>query len=67
MGQNQAGDRESPGQHLGRRILEVLHKQRTDYTEDDIACLRRVISDIHRYRAQQRSARMNWSHDPKGN
>ena len=74
VGQKQDGKGESTGHQSGRSIAALLHKKRTDYTEDDIAQMRRVISYVHRHLAQKpsgdisethwRYSLMNWGHDP---
>ncbi len=67
------GDDESIGHKSGRRIIELLHKQ-NDYTDDDLAHMKKVISYIHRHSAQKPSGDIehtrwryslkNWGHDP---
>ncbi len=74
VGQKKDGEGESVGHHSGRRIIDILHKKRTDYTEEDIAHMRKVISYVHRHLAQKpsgdvtethwRYSLMNWGHDP---
>jgi len=74
VGQTKEGEDESIGHHSGRRIIEILHKKSADYTEDDIAHMRKVVSYIHRHLAQKpasdvtethwRYSLMNWGHDP---
>lgn len=74
VGQKDDGD-ESKGHESGRRIVEILGKNKTDYTDDDIDHMRRVISYIHRHGAQKpqkedletskwRYSVLNWGHDP---
>jgi DNA topoisomerase VI subunit B len=68
------GDTESKGHESGRKIVEVLEKDESDYTEDDIDHMRRVVSYVHRHQAQKpkgniedsnwRYSLMNWGHDP---
>jgi hypothetical protein len=69
------GNSQAIGQQQdGRSLVELLHKKRTDYTEDDIAQMRRVIGYVHRYLAQKpsgdisethwRYSLMIWGHDP---
>ncbi len=68
------GDSESKGHESGRKIVEVLDKDESDYTEDDIDHMRRVVSYVHRHQAQKpkgdiedsnwRYSLMNWGHDP---
>ena len=71
------GDAESVGHESGRRIVALLHKRQADYTPDDYAQMRRVVSYVHRHLAQRpdhppeelahmrwRYSLMNWGHDP---
>lgn len=48
------GDDESIGHKSGRRIIELLHKQ-DEYTEDDLAHMKKIISYVHRHSAQKPS------------
>ena len=73
VGQKDGGD-ESIGHESGRHIIEILHKQADDYTEDDFSQMKRVVSYVHRHMAQQPSGNiehmrwryslMNWGRDP---
>lgn len=73
VGQKDDGD-ESIGHESGRRIVTLLGKKRSEYTEDDIAHMRRVVSYVHRHTAQRpdgdiehtrwRYSLMNWGNDP---
>lgn len=66
------GDEESTGHKSGKRIIELL--QKNDYSEDDLAHMKKVISYVHRHSAQKpsgdvehtrwRYSLMNWGHDP---
>jgi hypothetical protein len=68
------GASESKGHESGRRIVGILGKNNSDYTDDDIDHMRRVVSYVHRHQAQQpqsnvedsnwRYSLMNWGHDP---
>jgi hypothetical protein len=68
------GRSESKGHESGRKIGEILGKNNSDYTDDDIDHMRRVVSYVHRHQAQQpkgdvedsnwRYSLMNWGHDP---
>ncbi len=68
------GDDESIGHKSGKHIVELLQKKKDDYTDDDLAHMKKVISYIHRHSAQQsdgdvehtrwRYSLMNWGHDP---
>ncbi len=74
VGQKDDGD-ESKGHESGRRIVEILGKNKADYTDDDIDHMRRVVSYVHRHGAQKpqqedlgtskwRYSLLNWGHDP---
>ncbi len=73
VGQKDGGS-ESKGHESGRKIVEILGKDESDYTEDDIEHMRRVVSYVHRHQAQKpksdvedsnwRYSLMNWGHDP---
>ncbi len=68
------GSGESKGHQLGRRIIEIRAKNKSDYTDDDIDHRGRVVSYVHRHQAQKpkgdvedsnwRYSLMNWGHDP---
>ncbi len=72
VGQKEGG--ESLGHESGRRIVEILGKDKDDYTEDDVDHMRRVVSYVHRHQAQKpegdvkdsnwRYSLLNWGHDP---
>lgn len=69
-----SGDDESIGHKSGRRIIELLHKKQDEYTEDDLAHMKKVISYVHRHSAQKPLGDVehtrwcyslkNWGHDP---
>ena len=73
VGQKDGGG-ESKGHESGRKIVEILRKDNSDYTYDDIEHMRRVVSYVHRHQAQRpqddvedsnwRYSLMNWGHDP---
>lgn len=74
-GEDGRGDGESVGHHQGRRIVEMLHKRKSDLTDDDYHEMKRVVSYVHRHMAQGgpaedkehsrwRYSLMNWGHDP---
>jgi hypothetical protein len=73
VGQKDGGG-ESKGHESGRKIVEVLRKDKSDYTDEDIEHMRRVVSYVHRHQAQEpeedvedsrwRYSLMNWGHDP---
>jgi Protein of unknown function (DUF3140) len=73
VGQSDGG-RESKGHESGRKILQILDKNKTDYSSDDIDHMRRVVSYVHRHESQKpegevkdsnwRYSLLNWGHDP---
>ncbi|MBD3880545.1 DUF3140 domain-containing protein [Phormidium tenue FACHB-886] len=77
VGQKQSDRDESTGHASGRRIVELLGKKQSEYSEDDIAHMRKVVSYVHRHSAQRpsgeiedtrwRHSLMNWGHDPLKN
>ena len=72
VGQSDGGG-ESKGHKSGRRIVEIKRKKKTDYTDDDIDHMRRVVSYVHRHQSQKpegdvknsnwRRSLLNWGHD----
>ena len=68
------GNGESKGHESGRRIVKLLEKNKSDYTDDDIDHMRRVVSYVHRHQSQKpsgdvkysnwRYSLLNWGHDP---
>jgi hypothetical protein len=68
------GDDESIGHKSGRRIIELLHTAKSNYSDDDLAHMKKVVSYVHRHMAQKPSSEiehsrwryslMNWGHDP---
>jgi hypothetical protein len=73
VGQSDGGG-ESTGHESGRKIVEILGKNRTDYSSDEIDHMRRVVSYVHRHESQKpegdvrksnwRRSLLNWGHDP---
>ncbi|AXL86967.1 DNA-binding protein [Streptomyces sp. CB09001] len=65
---------ESVGHASGRRIVEILHKNRGDLSDDDYEHMRKVVGYVRRHLAQRppgdvedtrwRYSLMNWGHDP---
>ena len=57
----------------GCRIVEILGKKKSDYTDDDVEHMRRVVGYVKRHQAQKpkgdvensrwRYSLMNWGHD----
>jgi hypothetical protein len=74
VGQKQEDGAESTGHQSGRRIVELLERDQSDYTEDEIAHMHKVVSYVRRHSAQRpqgdiehtrwRFSLMNWGHDP---
>ncbi len=72
-GQHEDGA-ESIGHASGRRIVELLGTKRDDYTDNDLAHMRKVHGYVARHLAQRpsgdvsdttwRHSLMNWGHDP---
>ncbi len=68
------GEGESKGHESGRKIVEILGTNKSDYTEDDLAHMKKVSGYVHRHQAQRpngdvensnwRYSLMNWGHDP---
>lgn len=68
------GDSESVGHKSGKYIVNLLQKQQSDYSDEDIAHMQKVISYVRRHSAQRPSGEikdthwrfslMNWGHDP---
>ncbi|MUL35030.1 DUF3140 domain-containing protein [Gloeocapsopsis dulcis] len=68
------GDDESIGHKSGKRIIELLQKKKSEYTDDDLSHMKKVISYVHRHTAQKPSSDIedsrwryslkNWGHDP---
>jgi hypothetical protein len=69
VGQKDGGG-ESKGHESGRKIVGVLRKDKSNYTDEDIEHMRRVVSYVHRHQAQRpkddvedsnwRYSLMNW-------
>ena len=74
VGQKKDGKGESTGHHMGHEIVELLHTNKADYTDDDFERMRKVTAYIRRHTAQQpdggvtdtpwRYSLMNMEHDP---
>ena len=73
VGQSDGGG-ESKGHESGRKIVKILRKKKSDYTDDDAEHMRRVVSYVHRHQSQKpsgdvedsdwRYSLLNWGHDP---
>lgn len=74
VGFKSEGKGESVGHHSGRRIIEILGKKKSEYTDDDLSHMAKVVGYVHRHMAQRpkgdieetpwRYSLMNWGHDP---
>ncbi|MFC6020208.1 DUF3140 domain-containing protein [Plantactinospora solaniradicis] len=72
-GQHKGGG-ESVGHESGRRIMDLLRKRANQFTERDVAHMRKVVGYVRRHMAQRpsgdvrntrwRYSLMNWGHDP---
>ncbi len=51
VGQKENG--ESKGHKSGRRIVEILQKDESDYTDDDLDHMKKVHAYVKRHRAQE--------------
>ena len=68
---------ESVGHQSGERIVELLREKKTDYGDDDLAHMKKVIGYVNRHLAQRpggdvsetrwRYSLINWGHDPLKN
>ena len=75
VGQKVDDDSESTGHHSGRRIVEILRKKQSEYSEEDISQMRRVTSYVQRHTAQRPKgdiththwhySLLNWGHEPE--
>ena len=73
VGQSDGGG-ESKDHESGRMIVEILKKNKSDYTDDDVDHMQRVVSYVHRHQAQKpsggvedstwRHSLLKWGHDP---
>ena len=73
VGQSDDGG-ESKGHESGRKIVDILGKNKSDYTDEDVEHMGRVVSYVHRHMGQGpkndiensnwRYSLMNWGHDP---
>jgi len=68
---------EIKGRKSGKHIVDILYKNKSDYTDDDLQRIKKVVSYVHRHTAQRpagdiektpwRYSLMNWGHDPLKN
>ena len=72
VGQSDGGG-ESKGHESGRKIVEILGKNKSAYTDDDLEHMKRVSAYVKRHLGQGpnnvedsrwRYSLMNWGHDP---
>lgn len=73
-GEDGKGSGESVGHHSGKRIVEIKRKKVADYTDDDYAHMKKVVSYVARHSKQRpkgdirdtnwRYSLMNWGNDP---
>ena len=73
VGQKNGSD-ESIGHQSGRKIVALLAQQESEYSDDDLAHMRKVVSYVRRHSAERpqgdikdtrwRFSLMNWGHDP---
>ncbi|WP_449410003.1 DUF3140 domain-containing protein [Methylobacterium komagatae] len=76
VGQKKDGG-EATGHQEGRRIVEMLHKKKSELTDEDYVHMRKVVGYVHRHLKQDgpkdkdmvkdspwRLSLMNWGHDP---
>jgi Protein of unknown function (DUF3140) len=60
VGQSDNGG-ESKGHESGRKIVEILEKNKSDYTDEDVDHMQRVVSYVHRHQAQEPSGDLEGS------
>lgn len=75
VGSKETESSESVGHKSGKKIIDILNKNKNDYTKDDLAHIHKVVGYIHRHSAQRpngditdtnwRYSLMNWGYDPK--
>lgn len=73
VGQKKDGG-ESTGHYMGREIVDLLARKRSDFSDEDYTAMRKVTGYIKRHSAQRpsgdvehtpwRYSLMNWGHDP---
>ncbi len=72
--ESQSDGGESKGLESGRKIVEILGKNKSDCTDEDVDHMRRVVGYVHRHQAQKpsgdvedstwRYSLLDWGHDP---
>ena len=68
------GDDESIGHKSAQQIIQLLQKKQHEYTDEDLAHMKKVIGYVHRHSAQRPSGDIkdtrwryslkNWGHEP---
>jgi Protein of unknown function (DUF3140) len=53
VGVTKEGEDESVGHKSGKYIIDLLQKDEDEYTEEDFAHMKKVVSYIHRHSAQK--------------
>lgn len=54
------------GPELGRNVLEILGKRKTDLIDDDVDVMRRVVDQVHEQRRadlEPTAGHTDWRHD----
>ena len=77
VGQKKDGAGEATGHEEGRRIVEMLHRRKSELSDEDYGHMRKVVGYVHRHLKQGgpkdkdavesspwRLSLMNWGHDP---
>lgn len=74
VGWTDEGESESVGHKSGKKIVDILHKKKSEYTDSDIKHMQKVVGYVHRHMKQRpdgdvtetrwRYSLMNWGHDP---
>lgn len=75
VGYKESEGGESVGHQSGKHIIKLLAKNKSDYDEDDLKFMKKVVGYVNRHSAQKpdgditdtrwRYSLMNWGHDPK--
>jgi DNA topoisomerase VI subunit B len=74
VGMIRRGESESVGRQSARKIIAILKRPKTEWTEADYSHMRKVVGYVKRHGAQRpagdisrtrwRYSLMNWGHDP---
>jgi Protein of unknown function (DUF3140) len=65
VGQKNDGD-ESTGHKSGRQIVELLERDESEYSDEEIAHMRKVVSYVRRHSAQRPQGDIKISRIPGG-